>query len=279
VASVPPPSLSEAPPLSLTGQQDESGPANSHEFYPPQVFTGTPISQPTSTPTMDTLDGGAEPLPSTRYFPPGKRLAKKKALTVDAELSIFDIYNIFRRRWFLSVDHLKANALSAQKAEDGKISWVEFTPQFHTHLVKCAVALVPRPIKKVKQVMFGFILELLNREGPTAFFDLTKGQRHQTRAQKEKKRLARKRNHASRRERRKAAEEAAKGRPQRQCQQCGRKFASRKAAKRHRCPLSKEASRKGGEGKGKGKADAPPKPNKPAPNTATAPSASLTPPA
>jgi hypothetical protein len=76
---------------------------------------------------------------------------------------------------------------------------------------------------------------------------------------------------------RKTAEEAVEGRPQRQCQQCGRKFASRKAAKRHRCPLSKEASGKGGDGKGKGKADAPPKLNKPAPNTTTAPSASLTP--
>jgi hypothetical protein len=214
-------------------------------------------------PTMDTLDGGAEPLPLTRYFPPGKRLAKKKALAVDAELSIFNIYNIFRHHWFLSMDHLKANALSAQKAEDGKISWVEFTPQFHAHLVKCTVALVPHPIKKVKQVMFGFILELLNGEGPMAFFDLTKGQRHQTHAQKEKKHLAWKRNRTSRRERQKTMEEAVEGRPQQQCQQCGCKFTSCKAAKRHRCPLSKEVSGKGGEGKGKGKADAPPTSGKP----------------
>jgi hypothetical protein len=69
-----------------------------------------------------------------------------------------------------------ANATSAQKAEDGKIFWVEFPPQFHTHLVKCAVMLVPCPLNKVKKVMFGYILELLNREGPQAFFDLTMGQ-------------------------------------------------------------------------------------------------------
>jgi hypothetical protein len=59
-----------------------------------------------------------------------------------------------------------ANIILAQKAEDRKIFWVEFTPQFHAHLVKCTVALVPHPLNKVKKVMFGYILELLNREGP-----------------------------------------------------------------------------------------------------------------
>jgi hypothetical protein len=80
-----------------------------------------------------------------------------------------------------------ANVISAQKAEDRKIFWVEFAPQFYAHLVKCAVALVPCPLQKVKKVMFGFILELLNGEGPQAFFDLTMGQRWATQAQKEKR--------------------------------------------------------------------------------------------
>jgi hypothetical protein len=35
--------------------------------------------------------------------------------------------------------------------------------------------------------MFAYILELLNREGPQAFFDLTKGQQKATQAQKEKR--------------------------------------------------------------------------------------------
>jgi hypothetical protein len=83
------------------------------------------------------------------------------------------------------MDQLRAQTLLAQKAEDGKIFWVEFTPQFHAHLVKCAIALVPRPIIKVKKVMFCYILELLNEEGPQAFFDLSKGQRHASQAQKE----------------------------------------------------------------------------------------------
>jgi hypothetical protein len=176
--------------------QDEPGPSQFPQVLPP-VFTGTPISQPTPTPTMGTLAGGADISSEYCNFPVGKKLAKKGTLTEAMELSMFDILNIFRRRWFLSVEHLRAQALSAQKANDGKIFWVEFAPQFHAHLVKCAVALVPRPISKVKKVMFCFILELLNEEGPQAFFDLTKGQRRQFQAQKEKKQLAHKRNRAS----------------------------------------------------------------------------------
>jgi hypothetical protein len=98
------------------------------------------------------------------------------------------------------VDHLRANALLAQKAKSRKIFWVKFTPQFHSHLVKCTVALVPYPLLKVKKVMFVYILELLNQEGHQAFFDLTKGTRIATQAQKEKKHLAQKRIHAVRQE-------------------------------------------------------------------------------
>ncbi|KAH9967628.1 hypothetical protein BGW80DRAFT_1462140 [Lactifluus volemus] len=233
----PPPSPSVAPPRPplkpLSRPQDEIGPSNSHEFSPSRVFTETPVSQPIQTPALDMLAGGAEPSLEPHYFPPGKKLAKKKALSGDDKLSIFDILNTFRRHWFLSVDNLRANALSAQKAVDGKISWVEFTPQFHAHLVKCAVALVPRPINKVKKVMLRYILELLNGEGPQAFFNLSKGQQRATQAQKEKRRLSRKRNHALRRDHRKVAEKAVNGRPQQQCLTCGWKFTSRKAAKRH----------------------------------------------
>jgi hypothetical protein len=94
--------------------------------------------------------------------PKGGSKPKGSPLPLDVDLLVFDIQNIFRRRWFLSWANLLANVISAQKAEDGNISWVEFTPQFHLHLVKCAVALVPRPLIKVKKVMFVFILELLN---------------------------------------------------------------------------------------------------------------------
>ena len=158
----------------------------------------------------------------------------------DVELSVFDILNIFRRRWFLSRANLLANAISAQKAEDGNISWVEFTPQYHSHLVKCAVALVPHPVLTVKKVMFVYVLELLNGKGNLAFFDLQAGGRKANNAQKEKRRLARKRSHASKREREREAAKVAKLPPrERQCVACGRKFNSRKTARKHKCPKAK----------------------------------------
>jgi hypothetical protein len=70
-----------------------------------------------------------------------KRLAKLCTMIVEKKLeeanspSIFDILNIFRCRWFLNRDHLISNILSAQKDEHGKISWVDFQPMFHTHLI------------------------------------------------------------------------------------------------------------------------------------------------
>jgi hypothetical protein len=268
----PSPTPSAATLQHLDALLDDTG-FNSQEFSPARVFTETPISQPTQTPPMGTLGSGAKPLPAVSNFPWGKKLAARRPLTEDAELGIFDIYNIFRRRWFLSRDHLMTQVISAQKAEDGKIFWVEFTPHFHTHLVKCAVALVPRPIHKVKKVMFGFILELLNGKGPQTFFDLAKGLWLASKAQKEKKRLSQQRNCALRRECQKAAEEAVSGKSHRQCPKCGCKFASRKAKKRHWCPLPSEASGKSGEAKDKGKSKADAPLNKPkAPRPPTAPS-------
>jgi hypothetical protein len=82
--------------------------------------------------------------------------------------SVFNVLNIFRRQWFLNRDHLIANILSIQKDEHGKISWVDFQPMFHTHLVWRAVALLPPlcPIAKGKRCMFVFILEVLDDDGP-----------------------------------------------------------------------------------------------------------------
>jgi hypothetical protein len=99
-------------------------------------------------------------------------------------------------------------------------NWVEFSSQFHAHLVKCTIVLVPWPIQKVKKVLFGLILELLNGESPQAFFDLSKGNRQATAAQKEKKCLACKRNHALRCDCHRLAEEAIEGHPQWQCVMC-----------------------------------------------------------
>jgi predicted RNA-binding Zn-ribbon protein involved in translation (DUF1610 family) len=205
-------------------------------------------------------------------------LKPRKSNPKDVELSVFDILNIFRRRWFLSRTNLLTNVISAQKAEDGKISWVEFTPQFHSHLVKCAVALVPHPVHKVKKVMFGYILELLNGEGHMAFFELQKGGRKANNAQKEKRRLARKRSRAAKRERDREAAKVAKQPPrERQCVACGRKFNSRKTASKHKCPKSKvervrkeAASSQASQATTAAMTDMPPAP--PTPHAPTAPS-------
>ena len=126
-----------------------------------------------------------------------KEVRPKKPTSVNNDLSVFDIHNIFCRHWFLFRANLLANVISAQKEEDRNISWVEFTPQYHSHLVKCTVTLVPCPVTKVKWVMFAFILELLNGEGHMAFFKLKKGGCKANNAQKEKQHLARKRSRAA----------------------------------------------------------------------------------
>ena len=83
---------------------------------------------------------------------PKGQVKPSTALPGGVELSVFDILNIFCRHWFLSRSHLVTNVISAQKAEDRNISWVESPPPFHAHLVKCALVLVPRsvPIGKAK---------------------------------------------------------------------------------------------------------------------------------
>jgi hypothetical protein len=62
---------------------------------------------------------GRDPPPSRP--PPVGKPAKKKAITGDSDLSMFNILNTFHCHWFLSKKHLRAQALLAQKAEDGKI--------------------------------------------------------------------------------------------------------------------------------------------------------------
>ena len=185
---------------------------------------------------------------------------------MDNEISVFDIHNIFRRRWFLSRAILLTNVISAQKDEDGNISWVEFSPQYHSHLVKCAVALVPHPVKKVKKVMFVYILELLNGKGNLAFFDLHTGGHKANNAKRRRGRLARKRSRAAKREREREAAKVAKlPARERQCVACGRKFKSLKTASKHQCHNSKvervgreEASRHASQATPVAKLDKPP---------------------
>jgi hypothetical protein len=120
--------------------------------------------------------------------------------------------------------------------------------------------------------MFVYILELLNEDCHQAFFNLSKGDRLATAAQKEKKRLAQKRNCTSRREHHKVAEEAVEGTPQWKCEVCGHKFTSCKSVKRHQCPQAKGVSRGATMTQGKGKTATVLKLNKLGPISSTAPS-------
>lgn len=61
------------------------------------------------------------------------------------------------------------------------------------------------PLAMAKRVMVIIILELLNREAETMFSALQRGKTKDNRTQREKKRLARKRARAARRERNREA--------------------------------------------------------------------------
>ena len=107
------------------------------------------------------------------------------------EPSVFDVLNVFRSRWFLNRDHLIANVLSAQKAEDGRYTWVDFLPPFHTHLVQRARTLLPPlcPVAKGKKVLFVFILKILDgdRAQSGSFWEVPKKRRRRRPSSKPKK--------------------------------------------------------------------------------------------
>ena len=86
------------------------------------------------------------------------------------DLSVFDLTAILRSRWFLDRSHLASNVVSAQRGPNGDLDWVEFAPPFHTHLIKCATALLPPQLcsmKRLKGVLFAYVLEVLNSPAST----------------------------------------------------------------------------------------------------------------
>ena len=81
----------------------------------------------------------------------------------------------FRSCWHLDKGWLISFIASAQcKTPTSPITWVEFMPQGHTHLVRSTLKLVSPsktlPVAKIKEVMFQFILEVLNKSVPCADF-------------------------------------------------------------------------------------------------------------
>ena len=80
----------------------------------------------------------------------------------------------------------------AQKDEAGRVSWVEFEPKFHSHLIKQAFSLLSKPItpsarRMLKKANFVFILEILNQERDAEFFALGFGDTRKNCAEQEEK--------------------------------------------------------------------------------------------
>ena len=92
-------------------------------------------------------------------------------MSLPADPSVFDILNLFRCHWFLLRDWLVSLIASAQRTDGSSSDWVKFLPTAHSHLVRCAIKLAPSiPAAKVKWVMFVYILETLNGDGPVPSF-------------------------------------------------------------------------------------------------------------
>jgi len=118
----------------------------------------SPVLPPPCAPVSDHARGRARPSVAQEDTP----------ASVAADHSVFDVLNLFRARWFLNRDHILSLVVFAQKADDGNnISWVEFAPQTHSHLVRQAITLAPPlyPLALLKRVMFTFILEVVNDRG------------------------------------------------------------------------------------------------------------------
>jgi len=117
-------------------------------------FLPAPSALPSCAPVSDHARGRARP-----------SVAQTPSLDAVDVYSVFDVLNIFCVRWFVNRAHILSLALFAQKAGEGnEVTWVEFSPQLHSHLVKQALVLAPPsyPLTLVKRVMFSFLLEVVN---------------------------------------------------------------------------------------------------------------------
>jgi len=118
----------------------------------------SPVPPPPCAPVSDHARGWARP-----------SVAQEDTLaSIATDYLVFNVLNLFRARWFINRDHILSLVVFAQKAnDDNNISWVEFAPQTHSHLVRQAITLAPTlyPLALLKQVMFTFLLEVVNDRG------------------------------------------------------------------------------------------------------------------
>ena len=119
--------------------------------------------------------------------------------------SCFDMLDLLRRRLFLSREQLVPRVVTASKDDQGLIDWVDFDKSFHSHLLGRVKAITGSLTNGARKALFVFVLEVLNGEDFSAFFDLKKGASQRQHLDREKKRLQRKRACAAKRERQRHA--------------------------------------------------------------------------
>ncbi|KAH6914960.1 hypothetical protein BKA70DRAFT_560664 [Coprinopsis sp. MPI-PUGE-AT-0042] len=155
---------------------------------------------------------------------------------------------------FVRASELLARVTVAAKDENGRICWVTLEPAYHSVLVKTAVAAVKASgpshcVASIKEALFTFLLAILNGRPQDKFLASKEVESKTNRANRERKRLARKRSRAAKRERDREAkhlqnttrmteEDRSRSKPSgstRTCMLCEKKFASRKKLSRHSC--------------------------------------------
>ena len=148
-----------------------------------------------------------------------------------------------RRQNRFSVE-LLARTVAASKDGEGNIFWLELERNFHHKLVTMAFAVCKRssvqaPTCDLKVALFDFLLGVVNGRPQQAFFDAKEVEARSNRANRERKRLARKRARAARRERERESQlldtAVRHTGASRSCVACGKKFASRKRHSKHVC--------------------------------------------
>ncbi|KAG8939899.1 hypothetical protein FRC03_005925 [Tulasnella sp. 419] len=163
--------------------------------------------------------------------------------------------SILSRHLFIDPSELLANITMATKDDCGKYTWIVLKKELHSTLARRVFGLrseVAQPTfdePTFKEALFSFLLNTLNGKVAADFFDKKKIEANNNRANRERKRLTRKRSRAAKRERDREEKKVVAGKDDaatlkqssdkpstRSCYVCNRRFSSRKRASRHKCP-------------------------------------------
>jgi hypothetical protein len=145
---------------------------------------------------------------------------------------------------FVRASEVIARTVVATKGVEGQITWLTLEREFHHQLVTTAFAVCKRNTlittnQEVKVALFDFLLGVVNGRPQSDFFDAKKTEARSNRANRERKRLGRKRARAAKREREreepKMDSAIRRSEATRTCEQCNVRFTSRKRYSKHKC--------------------------------------------